>query len=175
VDWAEAALVLVLVIVGLVLLPVSLATGSVVYANQEKVSNQQSATRHGTTAILLADAAPTSIGTRGQVVTGTSMVRARWTLPDGTERVGPVKTDNGTTAGSPLRIWLDGSGNPAEPPVSHEEAVMSGVATVLAIWIIGGCALGLVVVIACAGLNWYRSTLWQRKWAQVEPGWLRHV
>jgi hypothetical protein len=31
------------------------------------------------------------------------------------------------------RHRLGGSGNPAEPPVSHEEAVMSGVAAVLAI------------------------------------------
>jgi hypothetical protein len=175
VDWAEAALLVTVIVLGLILLPVSLAAGSEVYAHQDAVSRQQSSTHHEVTATLLDDAAPTSVGTRGEVVTGTSKVRARWNLPDGTERVGTLKADNGTTAGHQVRLWLDGSGNPVDPPVTQDAAVMAGVATVLGIWTVAGLTVGVLLVGARAGMNWYRSARWQRTWAQIEPGWTRTV
>ena len=82
--------------------------------------------RRPATAVLIRDA-PEATGAGGDLITVVSPVRARWTLPDGTERTGTVKASNGTKAGTPVPIWLDGVGNPVDAPVvrapAHREAV----------------------------------------------------
>jgi hypothetical protein len=71
---------------------------------------------HPATATLIRDA-PEATGAGGDLITTVSLVRARWTLPDGTERTGSVKASNGTKAGTPVPVWLDDAGNPVDAPV----------------------------------------------------------
>ncbi|HEV8555675.1 MAG TPA: hypothetical protein VGR06_04660 [Actinophytocola sp.] len=75
--------------------------------------------RRPATATLIRDA-PEATGA-GDLITAVSPVRARWTLPDGTERTGTVKASNGTRAGAPVPIWLDGAGNPVDAPVVRDD------------------------------------------------------
>jgi hypothetical protein len=174
-DWIEAACLLAVLIAALVLLPVTLAVGSETYANQARLGQEQSRTRHPTTATLATDAPPQSVGTRGELVRGVSLVPARWTLPDGTERAGTVLADDGARAGDPVAIWLDGAGNVTEAPISDGHAAGDGFAVALALWISAVAVLYVIFLLTRAVLNRSRSAAWQREWARVERDWSRSI
>ena len=171
VDRVEAGLFIATVIVVLLLLPVALAMGSESYANQSRLGDEQSLTRHPATATLLADAPPVSYGMTGQPVVVTSDVVARWTLPDGTLRDGTVPASHGSKAGQPVSIWLDRAGDPVAAPITHDSAAMGAIAIALGTWAAAAGALGGLFLLVRFGLNRYRSAAWQREWSAIEPGW----
>ena len=172
-DWLEAALGVAVITLALMLVPVALAVGSETYANQVRAGNEQSLTRHPATATLVADAPPQPVGTRGEAVSGASQVPARWTLPNGTERAGTVRADNGTRAGDPVSIWLDESGNLTDGPITDGQAASAGLAVAIGLWVCAAAVLSVIFLLARAGLNRARSAAWQREWARVEPDWTR--
>jgi hypothetical protein len=106
-DRAEAAVVVLSVLLAMVLVPVMLTLGSVTYSNLVEQSARQSRGRHETVAVLTQDAPGTSVGTRGETVSGKAKVPARWRLPDGTTRTGLVEADDGSKAGAEVSVWLD--------------------------------------------------------------------
>lgn len=98
-------------------------------------------------------------------------VRARWILPDGSERTAPVTTAVRSEAGAELRKWVDTAGRPVSPPMSSTtgllESVLAGVAIALGGW------LTLLVtwwgLRGCTGAR--NAARWTREWRQVEPVW----
>ena len=170
-DWLEAALLVAMITIALLVVPVALAVGSETYANQVRVGDEQSLTRHPATATLVSDAPPQAAGTRGETVSGTSQVPARWTLPNGTERAGTVRATNGARTGDPVSIWLDEAGNPTDGPITDGQAASAGLAVAMGLWVCAAAALCVLFLLARAGLNRARSAAWQREWARVEPGW----
>lgn len=174
-DWIQAALLTAAISVALVLLPIALAVGSDTYAHQIRAGEQQRQTRQPVMATLVKDAPPVAMGTRGEAAPGVAQVPASWMLPDGTERTGKVNADYGAKKGSSVLIWLDGDGNLAAEPITHEEAAMAGFAIAMGLWICAAAALCVLYLLARFGLNRRRFAAWQREWAQVEPGWTRRT
>jgi len=173
VDWVQAAVLLAVLTLSLVLLPIALAAGSEAYAAQSRISSQQSQTRHPATAILEADApaTDTSDGLGYAVASVTAPVRAHWQVPGGGTRVGTVSATSGLHAGDDVAIWLDQNGNVADAPLAPADATATGIGVAALIWLSAAGFLAAAYVAVIAGLNRRRSAAWARAWAQVEPDW----
>ena len=170
-DWVQAALFAVVIIVPVVLLPIALAIGSETYVNESSIGEKERQTRYAVTATLTQDAPPLGRGSRGEVVTGTSEVPARWSQSDGTERTGEVKTYNGLTNGAQVRIWLDQNGNVTAEPVTGEQATFTGIGIAAAIWVGATTALCALYLLVRFGLNRNRFAAWDREWVRVDRDW----
>ena len=170
-DRVEAAALLIVVLLGLIMTPLAAARGSEAYANQRFVTEQQNRARQATTAVLLADPPPFSTTSPGRVVHGKTAVGARWSLPDGSSRVGPVLADDWLRSGTRVPIWIDQTGNPVDAPATSDTAIVAGLRTALIWWL-------AVMVVLAAGyaalhllLSRSRAAGWHREWASVEPAW----
>jgi len=124
---------------------------------------------HLVTAVLLQDVPDIVAGT-GAWDAG---AMARWAAPDGTSRTGVVLDVEGTKAGSRLRIWVDGSGRPAGPPLTRRDA-QSRVITAAAL-ASAAFAVTLLAVALCLRwlLNRRRIAGWGTAWADIGPRWSR--
>lgn len=174
VDRAEGTAVLLFVLLALVLMPVMLTLGSVTHATLAERAEEQRATRHETVAVLTEDAPVTSMG-QGEGVGTTSKVAARWQLPHGRTSTGQVDAEAGMKSGTEVRIWLDGSGTPVDPPVSAMDAVVAGVLVAVSGWL----AVAGLFALVCWGMHHVldrrRYRAWETEWARVGPDWLdRH-
>lgn len=170
-DWVQAVLFAVVIIASAVLLPIALAIGSETYANQSSIGEEQRQTRYAVTATLTQDAPPLAHGSRGEVVTGTSEVPARWSQSDGTERTGKVKAYNGLKNGAPVRIWLDQNGNVTAEPVTGEQAAFVGIGIAAGIWVGATTALCALYLLVRFGLNRRRFAAWDQEWVRVDRDW----
>jgi len=124
---------------------------------------------HLVTAVLLQDV-PDIVAGSGAWDAG---ALARWTAPDGTSRAGLVLDVEGTKAGSTLRIWVDGSGRQADPPLTRGD-VQSRVITAAAL-ASAAFAVSLLAVAICLRwlLNRRRLAGWATAWADIGPRWTR--
>jgi hypothetical protein len=124
---------------------------------------------HLVTAVLLEDVPDIVAGT-GAWDAG---ALARWTAPDGKSRVGVVLDVEGTKAGSRLRIWVDGSGRQAGPPLTRRD-VESRVITAAAL---ASAAFAIMLLAVGICLRWLlnrrRLAGWGRAWADIGPRWTR--
>lgn len=101
---------------------------------------------------------------------------ARWQLPDGKWRSGLLTTGNapaieGAPAGARVRVWLTGSGEPADPPPSQSGLVFGAAALAFG----ASCGAGLVLAM-CYGLarvvlDRRRLAAWESDWALTGPRW----
>jgi hypothetical protein len=164
-DWLEAALLVFVITVALVMLPIAAALGSETYANQLRAAQDQALSHHQAIATLTADAPN---------VDGLPAVPARWTLPNGTPRTGLIPAPAGTRAGQPVPIWLDPTGTPAPEPPTHETAALAGLAVAMGLWITTLAALSALFVLARLLLNRHRLTSWHRAWLRTAPTWTPH-
>jgi hypothetical protein len=100
-------------------------------------------------------------------------VKARWAGPGGSVRTGYVEAPTGSRAGSTVRVWLDQSGMPTEPPWPPGQArSWSLMIAVLAPVVL---ALLLLAVMGIFGhiLQRHRLASWQRAWSAIGPQWTR--
>lgn len=164
VDRAERVAVIVCVVLAVLLVPVALTIGSVVYRDLAATAAQDAATRHETVAVLTEDVP--ADGARGHVVGAAPEVAARWRLADGTTRTGAVPARRGMTAGETVRLWVDETGTPAGPPLSTADAVGRAVALAAVGWLIAAGLLWLAchgVRVAC---DRRRLRGWADEWAR---------
>jgi hypothetical protein len=124
---------------------------------------------HLVTAVLLQDVPDIVAGT-GAWDAG---ALARWTAPNGKSRVGLVLDVGGTKAGSRLRIWVDGSGRQADPPLTRR-GVQSRVITAAALASVVFTITLLAMAICLRWLlNRRRLAGWGMAWADIGPRWTR--
>jgi len=107
---------------------------------------------------------------------GYEQAAARWRLPDGKWRSGLLTTGNapgiaGAPAGARVRVWLNGSGEPADPPPGQFGLVFGAIALPFG----ASCGAGLVLAI-CYGLarlvlDRRRLAAWDSDWALTGPRW----
>jgi hypothetical protein len=169
-DRFEAAVLIGVVVGALFALPLAAFAGSSTYAQQTAVSASQRAALHRATATLLA-AAP--LAPNGESIGNpTTPVEAR-VLDHGVERITLVKATPGTPAGTTIRIWLNGSGDPAPAPKTSADAAITAVLAGLFVW------LGLVILLAALFWNtrWrldrLRAAQWDQEWALMSRQWTR--
>ncbi len=120
---------------------------------------------HLVTAVLLQDVPDIVAGT-GAWDAG---ALARWTASDGKSRVGLVLDTAGARAGSRLLIWVDGSGRPADPPLTSRDVrprVITAAALALA-------AFAITLLAVAIWLRWLlnrrRLAGWGAAWADIGP------
>jgi hypothetical protein len=102
-----------------------------------------------------------------------SWVPARWQAPNGQVRTGNIAVEAGIAAGRKVRIWVDGTGRPTDPPLApravHARATtVALVATLVLVTVLS--------VLAWAGrklLDRRRLADWELAWAIVGPQWTK--
>ena len=103
-------------------------------------------------------------------------VRARWRLPDGTQRSGTLTAAAAPAiyharAGTSVRVWLDRSGEPLDPPLSPGDMVFNALFADSMITADAGAALILCYLLCRIALDRHRLARWESAWAAVGPRW----
>jgi hypothetical protein len=135
------------------------ALGTAVHDARSRVYIAQAQTRH--TAIARAiDDSTIVVGVDDYTAT---MVNARWQA-DGAEHTGRFTVAGAVKTGDPLRIWIDGGGNPVDAPTPRSQAGLDAIGVAYAVW--------QMVTLAGAGLVWWgRSRLERRR----DSAWERDI
>ena len=166
-DRLEFAWRILLTLTLLLAAPLGVIAGRAVAAGLDATAQHQAHTRTQERATLLRDAAARP--SAGGLGVSTS---ATWPGPDGRAHVGTVAAPPGARAGSPVDIWVDRSGRPAEPPMSHDavvdQALVAGAVTFFGV-VIAGLSLHLIVLGLLAR---QRNRRWEAGWQAVEPLWV---
>src|SRR4051794_2776290 len=123
-----ARVLLVTAVVGAV--PVALAVVTATFSRAQAVAAAEAADRHHVRATLVTDAA-------AQDAAAPESATVSWTAPSGRPHGDVLAVPRGATAGSTVRIWIDGQGDLTTRPATHgdvaAEAVDVGLATFTAI------------------------------------------
>ena len=125
---------------------------------------------HAATAVL------TQAGPPDNYVATVGDVAARWRAPDGRPVKGVLSTVNapdiwGAAAGTHVRVWLTGSGQPQAPPVGAAESLFSSV--ILAIGATLGAAVALLICywLGRVAIDRRRLANWTSEWSLTGPRW----
>jgi hypothetical protein len=115
-------------------------------------------------------------GPTGGYLAGYGLAAARWRVPDGQWRSGTLTTENapgisGAPAGARARVWLNGSGELADPPGSPAGKVFTAV--VFAFDAVGGTGIVLIICywLCRLALDRRRLAAWESAWARTGPRW----
>lgn len=170
-DRIEGAVLALGVVVALLAVPVVAAIGSEIYATHESRVATEQKSRTQVRAVLVGDAPSMDRAASSEALVETTEAIATWRTPEGLERTGVVRAPYGAEAGTTLRIWIDLSGEPAEPPMTNQGATFNAIFSAVLLWglIVGAVALsyGLVRLVHMrTRLRW-----WQREWELTAPDW----
>ena len=172
-DRAEAALIILLVVIWVLCLPIAAAGGSKLWSDIAGTDRppQQS---YSTTAELLAPTEFAHLSADGTPLGGTSSVQARWSEANGVEQTGEIQAAAGLTAGTRVQIWLDRSGVVTTAPVSNATAAAQAVIVATVCWVGLGVLLAAIFWIVRRRLNKARFADWESEWRQIGPQWTTH-
>ena len=99
---------------------------------------------------------------------------ARW-VADGHARTGDVPAPAGASAGSTVRVWVDGSGKAQAPPLTAAGARNR----ILIAALFALASLTALLTVAALVARWVldrkRIASWAADWLSVEPQWSRHL
>lgn len=137
----------------------------------EQVRATVLATRYQVTAITREQASPV-IDTPYTMITQ-MWVSANWTAPDGRQRTGPIQVPASTRKGSSERIWVDGNGEVAAPPLPitaiaqlTDRAAVTAIMALICLFLIAGSVIRYVI-------NRRHLAAWDAEWAVTGPRWSR--
>ena len=123
-----------------------------------------------------AEAVLTQNGPYNSGLAGDGQTTARWRAPDGKLRSGMLTTVTapsiwGAPAGSQVRVWLTGAGDPASPPTSSVALMFTAI--VIAIGEASGAGSVLVICywLARLALDRRRLAAWESAWSMTGPRW----
>ncbi|NEM06260.1 Rv1733c family protein [Geodermatophilus normandii] len=166
-DRLELLSWLACVLLAVAVVPLALATASVVAADAGAQASREAAERRQVPAVLLEDAEVLPGGSASLRATA----RAAWTAPDGTGHEDTVPVPAGTDAGETVRVWIGVDGDPAGRPLERNDVVVVTVTVgVLTLWL-GLATAALLHAAACALLDRARDRAWTREWAESERLW----
>ena len=108
--------------------------------------------------------------------TGYGQATARWRAADGQWRSGTLTTRTapgiaGAPAGTRVRVWLTGSGEPADAPVGGSGQVYGVVILAVAAAFLTGIVLAACYWLSRLVLDRRRLTAWESDWALTGPRW----
>jgi len=169
VDRIEGTLRLAL---GLLLATVLAASTWIGFANFAKTSHAADTARahlHRVSVVLLEDV-PTGMSDASSSL-GRPGVQARWTLPDGSARVGAVFTREVAHSGDNIVVWMNAFDDPVPPPIDRGDLVVRAALRALATLTLAGLALWLFYGLTRRHLNRRRDAAWTREWLLVSGGW----
>jgi hypothetical protein len=167
-DRVEAGLIAALLaafIVGTPLL--AILAGQRTYGAALRTEHSQQTARHRVPAILLT-AAPSHV----EPLTLTlPLAWARWTGPDGKERIGDVRAPAGTQAGSTVVVWVDAAGRLTGAPLSRSQIRDRVIFTVTLVPVATAVVLFGAWLIAHRVLDRRRLASWEAAWRITGPRW----
>ncbi|MET8764278.1 hypothetical protein [Lentzea sp. NPDC004782] len=166
-DRIEGAVLAVAVAVSLLAVPVTATIGSELYTSKRDQVADQQASRHEVDAVLVEDA-PT--GEQNDVLQ-TVPVKARWKLPDGATRQGEVPTHHDLKAGTTVRVWIDASGTPTDPPLTTAGVAVHAAVIAFLVWTAIVEAMVLLYLAVKFTHTRIRARRWAAEWARVAPEW----
>ena len=167
-DRAEAVVLAALLAAFLAVAPfAALAAGHWASASATRQAQAQRASLTQVTATLVRKA---PIGSGYGSATG-AVTLARWRAPEGRTRTGEVFVTADALAGGTVRVWVDRTGQLADPPLTRDQ--VTGRTQFAA----GTAVAGLAVVLAAAGwltrrsLDRRRLAGWDADWLANGPRW----
>lgn len=171
-DRTEAALLLILVTLWLVVLPVVAVLMSVVWSGISATADDQRQSRTMTTAHLLADVPDYYSTTEyDAAIKPTAPASAQWNTPDGRLHSGEVEAPVGVHSGEPQTIWIDKAGDVTEPPIDKGTTAAVTALVAMGFWLTWGALLaGTWLAVRCR-LDKGRILEWDRQWTTFEPIW----
>jgi multisubunit Na+/H+ antiporter MnhC subunit len=113
----------------------------------------------------------------GPVATATpATAEATWPLPNGTHRSGALTTVTApgiynAPAGTSLPVWLDRSGEPAVPPLSLDDMILTALVAGFSIAAGAAVVLTLCYHLCRIVLDRRRLARWESAWATIGPQW----
>ena len=174
-DRTEAWVRLGLVLVFLIASPLAaMGLGHLTNDASLRAARAQAATEHQVPAILLHKVSRNSNDPL-YAASQLAWARARWTAPDGRQRVDEVPAPVGSRAGYQELIWVDDAGQLAYPPIG-EGQIASRVIAVVAL-------TPAILAVLLLGVGWVirrlldrrRMTSWASEWSAVEPLWTKRT
>jgi hypothetical protein len=97
---------------------------------------------------------------------------AQWSGQDATISTGTIYADEGSRAGSTVRIWIDDQGLVTGPPGRRNPSSDAATAAVLTVVGVAAGIAGIRRIIRWQ-LNRHRMRAWQLEWMSVGPAWSR--
>lgn len=167
-DRIEAALLVVFLIAGLLLVPIGAVIGTSVREAGEQRTAQQRDLLQQVKATTTEDAPALTGQEIGQLTWPVSVV---WQDSAAGERRARADVVLGTKTGSEVTVWLDRSGRLVKPPRTAGDSAAIGGATGFGVVLAGWIVLGLLMAGAVRKLNQSRSRQWAAEWEQVAPRW----
>jgi hypothetical protein len=167
VDRAEGVVAAVLLLLGLMAVPVSLALGTAVY--ERGVRAERSG--HWVTAHLLADVPEVAWVSEG--TTAMARTQVTWQEPGTGAVTGYAPVTQGAKAGEPVRLWVDASGEPTARPPDRAETVAQAIGGAFFALLGSVGLLMLVFILVRCGLDRHRDRLWDDAWLVADRRWSR--
>ncbi|MDQ2790402.1 MAG: hypothetical protein M3Y48_20065 [Actinomycetota bacterium] len=159
----------------LALLVMALAIIIAIGTYQRELAAAAAAHQTSVTAVLVTDAQPQHATSSALGVRTERIARARWSLPDGQQRSGPLWVGAGRHAGDRVPIWLDRHGNRVDAPQTPGEVIANAVVTGAALVMGGWALLGALWWTICRVLGRINAAWWDVQWARTGPGWNRRT
>ena len=160
----------VMVVLLWVLLMIAVAAAPLIGTHIYQAQRAAAARLHPAEAVL------TQNGPYNSGLSGDGQATARWRAPDGHLRSGMLTTVTapsiwGASAGSRVRVWLTGSGEPTTPPTGSVALMFTAI--VIAIGEASGAGSVLVICywLARLALDRRRLAAWESAWAMTGPRW----
>jgi hypothetical protein len=171
VDRIEGALRLLFALLVLTASAVSISLAVTSYGRTSAAAAAERQQLRTVEVVLLEDATSEAGGNSAGVVPPQPGVRARWTLPDGSTRVGGVYIRETAHRGDTVSTWMNNFYDPVRPPVERGDLLVR--AGLLAIVVTSlSCALcSGAYQLARRQLNRRRDAAWTREWLLVSSSW----
>ena len=171
-DRVEAWLTLVLVATMVVIAPLAVSRAAhAAYRDTIRTAAWEVQHRFQVEAVLLEDARQDPTGDEPPPQENIPTI-ARWTGRDGIVHTGTAYADNGTRAGTTIRIWIDDRGLLSGPPSRRDPRVDAAMAALLTVCGIAAGFAGIRRILRWL-LDRRRMRAWQLEWMTTEPGWSR--
>jgi hypothetical protein len=167
-DRAETAVVALLLVLFLIGAPLTaLVAGRWVADTGSRAAQAQRAARYEVPAVLLADAPYQAYALSD------SLVRARWTAPDGQRRTGQVSAPVGARSGSRVSIWTDRAGHVTSEPIRPDQVTSQALLAALIAPVVLAFLLLSAGLLTHQVLERRRLAAWDEDWRATGPQWTR--
>ncbi|MBV1939145.1 hypothetical protein KUF83_21665 [Streptomyces sp. BV286] len=145
--------------------------GDTAYRHYRETARQQTATREYIPAVLVHDAPRHPEPGSDEAKKTRYPVTVRFTDSQGHTRTAQADVEPALTAGSTVRVWVDGEGRITGPPLTAEQvrtrAMSCAVLTAMTVPLLGAAAYAY----ANRRLERHNFAQWDAAWAQTAPPW----
>ncbi|MBO0821569.1 MAG: hypothetical protein J2P26_12055, partial [Nocardiopsaceae bacterium] len=104
-------------------------------------------------------------------MTAKTLAQVRWTARDGQVRTGEELVPAGARAGMTVRVWLDGTGQLSEAPLTDTQVADQAYLTGMAVVLLFAVATAAAGILSHRALDRRRMAAWEAEWRGAGPRW----